>query len=386
MRTGACKLIPIKQKLSYLTKLGEQSNTTFSTKKYNIECVSSYKYLGIHFTASGTFSFAKNELYKKGLKAYFKLRKDFLSLNPGISTSINVFDHTIKPILLYGSEIWGIFNINNAKVKQSNDLLMQHCYKNFIGETLHLKFCKTILGLNRKSMNHASLSELGRYPLHFDIVSRLLKYCYRLENLTREFPLLKDAYLCSKELHFNAQKTTWYSSIEKLLKILDIQNMSYTKKDFGTSLKQSLNKKYSNDWLLTNEMLKDGKLSTYLFLKTNFGLEKYLTLLRPEYRKPICRLRVSAHRLLIEMGRYNNTPRTERICKNCMCNEIEDEEHFIIRCNKFTKEREELFELISSKVRHFTHLQDKQKLFWILNCEELDILNSLGRFLQISLP
>ena len=58
-------------------------------------------------------------------------------------------------------------------------------------------------------------------------------------------------------------------------------------------------------------MLKDGKLSTYLFLKTNFRLERYLTLLRPEYRKP----NVSAHRLLIEIGRYNNTPRTERISK-----------------------------------------------------------------------
>ena len=34
-----------------------------------------------------------------------------------------------------------------------------------------------------------------------------------------------------------------------------------------------------------------------------------------------------------------------------MRNEIEDEEHFIIRCNKFTKEREELFELISSKIK-----------------------------------
>ena len=118
-------------------------------------------------------------------------------------------------------------------------------------------------------------------------------------------------------------------------------------------------------------------LSTYiiihhLFLKTNFRLEKYLTLLRPEYRKPICRLRVSAHSLLIEMGRYY-TPRTERICQNCMRNEIEDEEHFIIRCDKFTKAREELFELISSKIKEFTHLQDKKTLFWILNCEELDI-------------
>ena len=67
-----------------------------------------------------------------------------------------------------------------------------------------------------------------------------------------------------------------------------------------------------------------------------------------------------------------------------MRNEIEDK-HFIIRYNKFTKERE-LSELILFKVKYFTHLQGKQKLFWILNCEELDILNSLGRFLQISLP
>jgi hypothetical protein len=89
---------------------------------------------------------AKNELYKKGLKAFFKLRKDFLGLNPGISTSFNVFNHTIKPILLYGSEIWGIFNVNNSKIKQSNQILMQLCYKNFTGENLHIKFCKTILG------------------------------------------------------------------------------------------------------------------------------------------------------------------------------------------------------------------------------------------------
>ena len=89
------------------------------------------------------------------------------------------------------------------------------------------------------------VSELGIYPLHYDIVSRLHKYCFRLENLTREFPLLKDAYLCSKELHLNAPQTTWYSSIEKLLKFLDIQNMSHTKKDFGTSLKQSLNERKS---------------------------------------------------------------------------------------------------------------------------------------------
>jgi hypothetical protein len=44
---------------------------------YDIECVSNYKYLGLHFTASGSFHFAQTELYKKALKAYYKLRKDF---------------------------------------------------------------------------------------------------------------------------------------------------------------------------------------------------------------------------------------------------------------------------------------------------------------------
>jgi hypothetical protein len=43
-------------------------------KNSELECVPNYKYLGIYFTAFGTFSLAKNELYKKALKAFFKLR------------------------------------------------------------------------------------------------------------------------------------------------------------------------------------------------------------------------------------------------------------------------------------------------------------------------
>jgi hypothetical protein len=47
------------------------------------------------------------------------------------------------------------------------------------------------------------------------------------------------------------------------------------------------------------DMLKDGKLVTYLFLKTNFGYEKYFTIINNfSYRKLICRFRVSVHRLI----------------------------------------------------------------------------------------
>ena len=56
---------------------------------------------------------------------------------------------------------------------RTDDIHLNDCYKYFQGETLHLKFCKSILGLNRKSVNHASFSELGKYPLHYDIVKTI---------------------------------------------------------------------------------------------------------------------------------------------------------------------------------------------------------------------
>ena len=133
-----------------------------------------------------------------------------------------------------------------------------------------------------------SYFELGRYPLHYDIAKTILKYCYRLENLSTEFPLLQDAFLFSKKLHY-MNKTSWYSSVTKLLKIFNIQDtMHLNKSKFGQSLRQSLVKKYLLDWQRS-----DGKLVTYLFLKTIFGLKKYLALINNfNYRKSICRFRV----------------------------------------------------------------------------------------------
>ena len=51
----------------------------------------------------------------------------------------------VKPILLYGYEIWGSGN---------NDVL----------EKVRLKFCKMILNLKTSTPNYMIYGELGRYP------------------------------------------------------------------------------------------------------------------------------------------------------------------------------------------------------------------------------
>jgi hypothetical protein len=53
----------------------------------------------------------------------------------------------------------------------------------------------------------------------------------------------------------------------------------------------------------------------------------------------ICEYRIHAHRLKIETGWYLSIDRQERICDFCNYSCIEDEFHFILKCNKYDNMR-----------------------------------------------
>ena len=74
-----------------------------------------------------------------------------------------------------------------------------------------LNFVKE-LRVHQKSTNFAVLSELGHFPIHYQIIKQMLGYWHHLENLESSFPLLKAAYNSSKKL-FLLRKASWYGSI-----------------------------------------------------------------------------------------------------------------------------------------------------------------------------
>ena len=96
----------------------------------SLEHVNEYKYLGIYFRSSGVFTQGIKYLCNKALKAIFCIRKALMSdcMNTGLY--VTLYNHCVKPILLYGSEVWSIdFLINKSGVTQ-----MENRYDLFIPE------------------------------------------------------------------------------------------------------------------------------------------------------------------------------------------------------------------------------------------------------------
>ena len=104
-----------------------------------------YRFLGVLLSASGTVSHAKLELYKRGLKAFFKLKRIFGYLSPNVNTSLHLFDHTVKPILLYGCDVCGTCYPSAAAARTEEDFKLEKGYNNLDCENLAVKYYKYIL-------------------------------------------------------------------------------------------------------------------------------------------------------------------------------------------------------------------------------------------------
>lgn len=206
-----------KTKVLIFNNTGRISIEKFTFNGQLINNEKKYNYLGIIFTVSGRFTDAKFNLYNKALKAFFKLKRYFTNFKPNIKTLLHLFDHILKPILLYGSEIWGQFSPNKLQSKGDN-YFFQMC-KDLVIEKLHVKFGKYSLQVRRRSTNLAVMGELGRYPLSLEVILNMTKFWVRLSEQNNS--LIKEAFEESKILSKKC-KDNWLGSIYSLFKYLNL--------------------------------------------------------------------------------------------------------------------------------------------------------------------
>ena len=85
-----------------------------------------------------------------------------------------------------------------------------------------------------------------------------------------------------------------------------------------------------------------GKLRTYALFKKEFILENYVLQFPLSIRRNLSKLRISAHNLAIETGRYSKTKnKNDNYNKRLSfhCKNIESEFHLIFECNLYLDER-----------------------------------------------
>ena len=106
----------------------------------------------------------------------------------------------VKPMILYGCEIWGFGN-------------------NEISERLHFKLCKLLLHLKASTPDYMVYDELGRYPISIDIKVRMIKFWCKLI-IGKQSKL---SHICYKLL-YNNSFSLW---IQNILDILNKSGLSY---------------------------------------------------------------------------------------------------------------------------------------------------------------
>ena len=374
-----------KTKILIFNKAGKLIKDNLYFNDECLDCVQHYRYLGVYFSASGIFSYGQNDIFNKARKATFKVTKLITSAEPSVKTSLHLYDHLIKPILLYGSEIWGAFKTNSKACKKDDTFLFPSIYKNSLADKSQVSFLKYTLGVNKYSSNLAVLSETGRLPMHFSVIISIVKYLHRLENSSDG--ILRDSYISSKHLHQEGLQS-WYTSAKYILQLLGLKISSCINlpiSQFTNIVKNKLIKQYSSFWNQERSThMFSGKLDTYFSLKQSFCLEPYLSLGNFCHRRAICKIRISVHNLMIESGRYHKPkplPREDRLCRNCCLNEVENEIHFLTRCSKYESEREEYYKTICLHNANFNFLDDANKALWLLSQEREDVLKELALYI-----
>lgn len=156
-----------------------------------IKSVQEFKYLGIVMRASGSFSTAVEDLSKKA-KVIFMIKRKFHCTHNNTPLLLKLFDSCVKPVLLYGSELWGpyILNLDKRLTPGLNDDL-EKTFLNFAPEKIHIRYCKFVLGVTKYASKIASMAELGRYPISIFVILQSLKYwLYLYKDLLLNFSKL----------------------------------------------------------------------------------------------------------------------------------------------------------------------------------------------------
>ena len=283
----------------------------FKYKDFILETVKSYCYLGVTITYSGHIGGSSKLLMEKGRKAFFKI-KNSSGLNNPCRLLEKLFDTLVVPVVLYGSEIWGL----ETSLNDSEPF-----------EYMHMKFIKEILGVHYKATNVACRAEIGRLPLKSKVQTAVINFC--------EHIIKSQNSLVNKIYSLTEQSNLWVKKVKKITSVLGYLFINSDPVNMIPLYQKSIQQRIHDIALQEQDssMLNSSKLDFYKNIYKIQTRAQYVdSISYRSDRSVLAKIRISAHNLTVEKGRYTGILRHDRICKVCNTGSIENEQHFLLEC------------------------------------------------------
>src|SRR6056300_1576225 len=349
--------------------IGKKENIKLKFNNTDIEQVYSYKYLGHIITAiesakSNIFQDNMSYLEDNARKAMYGIKNRIHNLgNLPPHIMIALFNALVKPIIMYGCEVWSVL----AKAVERTD-------------KLYLQYLKHVLNVKTSTSNIITYGECGQIALSQSIVQASACFINRIHHKPSN-SLVNRVYKELAKFHQLGFKT-WVTNTYEILNRFELHFNSDLDK-FKRNCKQVVKDKFITMW--KNELInieKNPILRTYIKIKCSFRMEPYLSLVKNnKYRNAISKIRASSHHLEIERGRHCK-PRLaiqDRLCNKCKV--LEDELHFLTVCEKYEPMRRELYSKVADVMPGFSNMNVNEKFAYLMCNENQQILTWAGKFL-----
>ena len=344
-----------------------------------IDIVKHFCYLGVIIDSAGKFNKGIERLYIKANRAYHSIKSNINFYNgANVNTLCKLFDSVVKPVLLYGSELWGIFNWRLSTVNCIEKTLF--CAKSCF-EKLHHRFAKQTLGLSKRASGSMALSELGRYGLYYNIINSIYKFYQHLLN-SNENSLSYKSLCVNMNMH-DSGISSYSSRIEGLLNVLKCPELNITLpndkiKHNANILSLKFSKMFETDFF--NKLGSDDKYMFYDKLKHSYKKEKYLSFIyNSSLRQSLSKIRCCDNSFPVNYFRYKSVNGNDFNC--LLCEKFKgNETHALLDCPVTSELRSVFFKDINIIFPHLNVLSHSQKLHYLLLCIEIEPTVKLAIF------
>ncbi|KAI5739178.1 hypothetical protein M8J77_015968 [Diaphorina citri] len=338
----------------------------FFFDSHPLEIVNTFTYLGVTFSSSGMYNVAAENMLTKTRLAMASVKHMFIKTKvDSWEARLKLYNAIIKATLMYGSEVWGLTQINVMEKGQN-------------------EFFKNLLYLARSTPGYMLRRETGVPWIKYHVISQALNWILKLE----EMPPHKYPGICYRrllELHergVNCHRGNWVTQMSECIDDAGINpdrlwsgNIDYeSKKKIVVEIAENMNKNLQQN---DKERCVLSTYSTkYSQIKKDSEVENYLK----------CRAHIESLRLVAQArmaGRFiyfyvlNKAHywKAENLCRNCDLITEETLEHFLIVCKRYD----------SLRRKHLTKISTHMTLVNMLCIGDVNHLYNLAAFLREAL-